>query len=271
MTEDGLKPTDSWQHRDYPRAFAPVGPEDEHRETRACVAHVCVRSVSQRTPVSERMLSTVARKKEGALLLVAVKVAVIDPLPLFRDGAVAALTAAGHAVQTPVDVVAWVRQVRDAVVVLTVRAEADWAVLAEVCKADSMATLLVALLEDDSTAAGVRAVRVGARSVLTRQASAEVLRRTVSATIEGQAVLPAPVAAALVVGIGIDATSALVLSAERLSWLRALAAGSTVAQLADQAGYSERAMFRLLRSLYRDMGVGGRVEALMRAQEQGWL
>jgi DNA-binding NarL/FixJ family response regulator len=202
---------------------------------------------------------------------VAVQVAVVDPLPLFRDGAVAALTAAGHAVQTPVDVVAWVRQARGSVVVLTLRAEADWAVLAEAAEAGSMTSVLVVLLEDESTAAAVRAVHAGARSVVARQVPAEVLRRTVSATIDGQAVLPAPVVAALVAGVGMDASSARVLSAERLSWLRALAAGSTVARLAGEAGYSERAMFRLLRSLYRDMGVGGRVQALMWAQEQGWL
>jgi len=114
-------------------------------------------------------------------------------------------------------------------------------------------------------------VRGGARSVLARHVSAEVLRRTVSATIEGQAVLPAAVAAMLASCEGADAGPPQALSAEKLSWLRALAAGSTVAQLASQAGYSERAMFRLLRLLYRDMGVSGRVEALMWAQEQGWL
>ena len=123
----------------------------------------------------------------------AVQVAVVDPLPLFRDGAVAALAAAGHAVQTPTDVVAWIRQVRGAVVVLTVRAEADWAVLAEAAEIGSTAASLVVLLEEESTAAGVRAVRAGARSVLARQVSAEVLRRTVSAVIDGQTVLPAPV------------------------------------------------------------------------------
>jgi DNA-binding NarL/FixJ family response regulator len=202
---------------------------------------------------------------------VAAQVAVVDPMPLFRDGAVAALAAAGHAVQTPADVVAWIRQVRGAVVVLTVRAEADWAVLTEAAGVGSTAASLVVLLDEESTAAGLRAVRAGARSVLARHVSAEVLRRTVSAVIDGQAVFPALVVAALVAGVGIDAGSARVLSAERLGWLRALAAGSTVAQLADQAGYSERAMFRLLRALYRDMGVGGRVEALMRARDEGWL
>lgn len=200
----------------------------------------------------------------------AFQVAVVDPLPLFRDGVVAALTAAGHVVQTPGDVLAWACQVRGGVVLLTVQAEADWKVLARLGATETAANSLVVLLGEESAAAGVRAVRAGARSVLARQVSADVLRRTVSATIDGQAVLPVAVAALLASG-GADAGPDLALSAERVSWLRALAAGGTVAQLASQAGYSERAMFRLLRSLYRDMGVGGRVEALIRAQERGWL
>jgi DNA-binding NarL/FixJ family response regulator len=202
---------------------------------------------------------------------VAVQVAVVDPLPLFRDGAVAALTAAGHVVQTPGDVVAWAGQVRGAVVLLTVQAETDWDILARLGGTGTAVNSLVVLLGEESAAAGVRAVRAGARSVLARQVSAEVLRRTVSATIDGQAVMPAAVAALLAAGGGAAVGPSWALPTEKLSWLRALAAGSTVAQLASQAGYSERAMFRLLRSLYRDMGVGGRVEALMRAQERGWL
>jgi DNA-binding NarL/FixJ family response regulator len=202
---------------------------------------------------------------------VSVQVAVIDPLPLFRDGAVAALTAVGHTVRTPGDVLAWVRGVQGALVLLTVQSEADWAVLAQLGRLGSAVDGLVAVLGEESVAAGVRAVRAGARSVLARRVSASVLQRTVSATLDGQAVLPAAVAAALAAGIVAEAGSVHTLSAEKLYWLRALASGSTVARLADQAGYSERAMFRLLRSLYRDMGVGGRVEALMRAQERGWL
>jgi DNA-binding NarL/FixJ family response regulator len=202
---------------------------------------------------------------------VAVQVAVVDPLPLFRDGAVAALTEAGHVVQTPGDVVAWVGQVRGAVVLLTVQAEADWNVLARLGGTGTAANSLVVLLGEESVEAGVRAVRAGARSVLARQVSAGVLRRTVSATIDGQAVLPAAVAAMLASGDTVGPGADRALTAERVPWLRALAAGGTVAQLASQEGYSERAMFRLLRSLYRDMGVGGRVEALMRAQERGWL
>lgn len=201
-----------------------------------------------------------------------VLVAVVDPLPLFRDGAAAALQAAGHTVHTPTDVAAWMHEARGAIVLLTVASEADWAVLARAIPLGSATdNTLVVLLGDVTATAGVRAVRMGARSVLERGVSAGVLRRTVTATVDGQAVLPAAVAAALA-SAGQDAADpARRLSAERLSWLRSLATGSTVAQLADQVGYSERAMFRLLRSLYRDMGVDGRIQALMHAREQGWL
>jgi DNA-binding NarL/FixJ family response regulator len=50
-----------------------------------------------------------------------------------------------------------------------------------------------------------------------------------------------------------------------------LASGRTVSQLAEQSGYSERAMFRLLRKVYVRMQVRNRTEALLRARQQGWL
>jgi len=209
--------------------------------------------------------------QEKGTFAVTVQIAVVDPLPLFRDGAAAALTAVGYTVQVPSDVVAWASQMHGAVVVLTVQANEDWAVLARLHEGGSAVNSVVALLEVDVAAAGVRAVRGGARSVLARRASAEMLQRTVAATIDGHAVVPAHVLAALAAGVGTGIKPAESVPAEKLLWLRALAEGSTVARLASQAGYSERAMFRLLRSLYREMGVAGRFEALMRAKEQGWL
>jgi DNA-binding NarL/FixJ family response regulator len=199
---------------------------------------------------------------------VAVEVAIVDPLPLFRDGAVMALAAAGHPVRTPADVLAWARQASAAVVLLTVQDENDWQLLDRLNENEPSHPVVV-LLGTEAAAAGVRAVRAGARSVVPRQMTATMLRRTVAATIEGQAVLPAAVAAALAAGE--RASGGFGISAERLSWLQALATGSTVAELARDAGYSERAMFRLLRALYREMGVRSRIEALMRAREHGWM
>jgi DNA-binding NarL/FixJ family response regulator len=196
---------------------------------------------------------------------VAVHIAVVDPLPLFREGAAVALRAAGHTVEMPDDIVTWVRQRTDALVLLTVMSEHDWELLARLHTTSS--PVVITLLTVDSAVLGARAVRAGARSVLPRNVTDAVLRRTVEATIGGQAVLPAAVAAVLT-----DQSEAVHgLSVDQVSWLRQLANGSTVAQLADRAGYSERAMFRLLQALYRQIGVRGRIQAIIRAQEAGWL
>lgn len=199
---------------------------------------------------------------------VGVEVAVVDPLPVFCLGAVAILAEAGHAVRVPLDVLAWCRQQPGALILLTLVEAADWTLLAALHEADHP---VVVLLTGESTASGVRAVRAGARSVLPRGASPTVLRRTVSATLEGQAVLPADVAVALAGGGPSDPSKLDGITPEKILWLRALATGMTVARLATQSGYSERAMFRMLKALYREIGVRSRTEALMRAQESGWL
>ncbi|KOX24430.1 response regulator receiver protein [Saccharothrix sp. NRRL B-16348] len=189
-------------------------------------------------------------------------------MPVFQQGVSAVLAGAGYAVETPADVVAWVRRSTSSVVLLTVLSEDDWDVLSRLCGTLG-AQVVIAVLDGDPAASGARAVRLGARSVLPRSVSVDALRQTVDATIGGQAVMPAAVAAALAAGSQTDAHSPL--SADQLSWLRDLAGGTTVARLASRAGYSERAMFRLLRVLYRQMGVSGRLQAVMRAQELHWL
>jgi DNA-binding NarL/FixJ family response regulator len=199
-----------------------------------------------------------------------VHVVVVDPLPLYRHGIDAVLSSAGYAVETPSDLLAWLRQKLRAVVLLTLISEQDWQLLHKLGDR-STAREVIALVPVDSAAVGVRAVRAGAQSVLLRTATPAVLVRAVEATIDGQAVMPASVAAALASGVQISDRPGQPLSPSQLSWLRQLAAGSTVAQLATDSGYSDRAMFRRLRELYHDMGVRTRVEAIVLAQGRGWL
>ncbi|HET8662469.1 MAG TPA: DNA-binding response regulator [Micromonosporaceae bacterium] len=207
-----------------------------------------------------------------------VRIAVVDPLPMFQQGVVAVLGKAGYPVDVPDDVLAWLRRGGAAVVVLTVRSGDDWDMLRRLRAVPPLPHVIV-LLDDDSVAASARAVQAGARSVMPRGVTVNTLLRTVEATIDGQAVMPAAVAVALAYGSAIapavDAagptTTRPGLSADQLSWLRQLAAGSTVAQIADRAGYSERAMFRLLRAAYEQIGVRTRIQAIMRAKDAGWL
>jgi DNA-binding NarL/FixJ family response regulator len=197
-------------------------------------------------------------------------VAIVDPLPVFRHGVSAILSAAGHTVEAPDDVVTWARDHQDGLVLLSLCTERDWGMLAQLCSGPA-GHLVIALVDDSSEPQGVRAVRTGARSVLPREVTIHSLERAIAATLDGEAVMPAEVAQGLAGDVRLAPAHAPVLSAEQLLWLRQLAAGSTVARLASQAGYSERAMFRLLQALYRKLGVHSRIQAVLRAQELGLL
>lgn len=198
-----------------------------------------------------------------------VPVAVVDPLPMFRRGVVAVLSAAGYTVDDPEDVVVWADQPSTAVVVLTLGADQDWQLLRQL--QERSRTAVVALVDDVGAVTAARALRAGARSVLARQVTAAVLCRTIEATLDGQAVLPAEAAAVLAAGEATGDRGEAMPSEEQRTWLRRLASGTTVARLADDAGYSERAMYRLLQTLYEQMGVDGRMQAIIRAQTLGWL
>lgn len=183
---------------------------------------------------------------------------------MFRHGAEAVLSTAGHAVDAPGDVLAWARHRRDGVVLLSLLTDTDWELLERL----SDESVVVALLDGGPPADGARAVWAGAAGVVPRGATAQALLRAVEATADGQAVLPAAVVTALATG---PPAPPPMLTPVQLSWLRQLSTGSTVAQLAGRAGYSEREMFRLLKALYREMGVDDRIRAILRAQEFGWL
>ncbi|MFF5233740.1 DNA-binding response regulator [Dactylosporangium sp. NPDC000521] len=198
------------------------------------------------------------------------RIAVVDPLPVFRVG-MAAVLADEYTVDTPDDVLSWVVAVDRPLVMLTVRSAQSWATLTAL--AELPAVLVVALLDELTVAAAVRAAALGAVGVLDRAAPGPHIRRAVHAAFDGAAILPQPVLAALAAELapGLDASSWEPPSDMQLRWLRELAAGSTVAHIAADAGYSERAMFRLLQSLYAQLGVRSRTEALMKAQQRGWL
>ena len=54
-------------------------------------------------------------------------------------------------------------------------------------------------------------------------------------------------------------------------WLRQLAGGVPVRDIADSIGYSEREMFRMLHDLYMRIGVRDRTDAIIWATRHGLL
>lgn len=189
---------------------------------------------------------------------------------MFRRGVAESLSSLGHSVEEPADVEAWLREHPGGLVLLTLNVEEDLNRLTNLCSLRPR-PLVMALPSADDISLGALAMRTGARSVIAREATVSALRRAVSATLEGEAVMPADVAGLLVAGKGGRAPRRSAPSAEQIVWLRELAEGRTVAGLALDTGYSERAMYRLLRALYQEIGVGSRLEAIVLAHENGWF
>jgi DNA-binding NarL/FixJ family response regulator len=199
-----------------------------------------------------------------------VEVAVSDPLPVFRRGIMATLDNAGYGPESSGDLLAWTQGRQRRVVFLTLQSSEDWSLLDELhsTRAD---LLVIAVLVDADTATFARAILSGAATAIPRDASPKVIKRVFDAALNGEALLPLEVVRALASSGVSPARETGSPSAQEIDWLRQLAHSRTVAQLAEQAGYSERAMFRLLRNLYSRMGVDSRTAALIRAQELGWL
>ncbi len=189
---------------------------------------------------------------------------------MFRRGVAAALSSLGHLVEEPADAVAWLRERPDGMVLLTLHSAEDLDRLTALCRLRPR-PLVVALPSGNVSSLGVRAMRAGARSVLARAATVPALQRAVSATLEGEAVMPADVADLLVAERGGRPPRLSAPSAQQVAWLRRLADGWTVARLASDTGYSERAMYRLLQTLYQQIGVSTRLNAIILAHEEGWF
>lgn len=197
------------------------------------------------------------------------RIAVFDPLPLVRHGAIAALHAAGLDSESPPDLLTWLDEDRR-LAVLSLLTKQDWQQLKLLTR--SYANVLVlALLPDDWTSTHVRALRAGAAGTAPRHSTPEQITEAVTHILEGRSLLPLAVLQELARSEGNDSDDDFAPDPRDLEWLVMLSEGVTVADLAQRAGYSERMMFRLLRDLYTRFHASNRAEAHLIARERGWL
>jgi DNA-binding NarL/FixJ family response regulator len=203
-------------------------------------------------------------------MIVPVRIAISDPLPVYRLGLMTILGGPGFEPQTDEELLAWSRQEQQSVVLLTLLSADDWTLLARLRQARSD-TLLIAVLPETSIRSHVQAILGGAVAAMARDAPPKTVRKVLKAAVDGRSMLPVEVVRALATSQWQQEDDQNVPSPQELDWLRELASGTTVARLADHAGYSERAMFRHLREIYVRIGARNRTEALMRAHERGWL
>lgn len=199
-----------------------------------------------------------------------VRIAVFDPLPVFRHGIITTLREAGLGSEAPDDLFAWVDDDHRRLVLYTLHSTDDWISLAQLRRSHED-VLVVALLADTAVTTYVRALTSGAVAALPRNAEPAEVRAIVEAVLHGRTVLPIDVVRSLTSSDTPLDPATTVPSPHELEWLSHLSTGMTVTELADRAGYSERMMFRLLRTLYTRLRVSGRTEALLLARTRGWL
>lgn len=197
-------------------------------------------------------------------------VLVADTLPLWRLGAAAALARWQVHLCDPVHVTQAIEDTRPALVLLTLTSTPGPHTLAAVARLPEPPPLVVAVLPDADPASCAEALRAGAVGVLPHDCPPRQLRRAVLFALSGRVDLPLPVLRQLTSITHHLPTQPMPVAAD-LELITALASGITVARIAEQAGYSERAMFRHLKQLYVRLGVQGRYDLLETAHRRGWL
>ena len=115
------------------------------------------------------------------------------------------------------------------------------------------------------------AIRSGAGGIVDEADDVEALAAALDAAVGGRVCLPRPLVSSMAARIPSTPDPSAWLTEEEGEWLRALANGTTVAELAERIGYSERETFRMLGSLYDKIGVRNRTESIIWATRHGLL
>lgn len=195
-------------------------------------------------------------------------ITVVDRVPVYRHGLAAAVRRCSSSV-AELSILADLRLVGgDEVVVAVIREETDWDVLGGVCTSPAEPTV-VAVLPTLTAGMVERALLIGVHGVVEISAEPEDIAQVVTAAVGRLTILPSAVAKE--VARHRSSRADIGLSDGEIEWLRALAHGLTVSDLARGAGYSEREMYRLLARVYAKLGVKRRTEALFHAHAVGLL
>jgi DNA-binding NarL/FixJ family response regulator len=129
---------------------------------------------------------------------------------------------------------------------------------------------IVALLPDPSPFSYRSAVDAGAIGVVPKDALVDEIARAVGAALEGFLILPPDVMRELMHYSG-ALHPGIELNDHEIQWIRHIARGRTVTDLARRTGYSEREMYRCLQRLYRHLGTNSRTCAVVRATQLGLI
>ena len=192
----------------------------------------------------------------------------VNVAPVYRRGLFDMLRERGYLPAEPVSVEEWASRTPHTASLIGVITREDLLTLRRVV--DTVHDgIVVGLLKDPEPHTYVAGLLLGADALVDMDASAEQIARTLEAAWRHEVLLPRQIA--LEVARGLHDSQVLIVDEARLNWLRRLAEGTTVEQLAREVGYSRRAMFRQLELLYREMGAPCRTAAILTAARCGLL
>ena len=196
----------------------------------------------------------------------ATHVLVTNTAPLYALGLAEALAESGLTLESVSDALPRLSAIDLAAVLVGVHEECDLDTVIELTS-EAPSAVVVTLVGHASAGLYGASLRAGASAAVALDAQPSEVVQTVAAALNQKTVLPTAIARELARSAPNGDQPAV--SEAEVEWLRALAAGCTVAGLAQEACYSEREMHRRLRDLYDRMGAGSRSEAIVKAARSG--
>ena len=194
-------------------------------------------------------------------------VALLTPFPALKRGLASMLADTIFAPEEPDDPATWMAAAGHRVVLVAVASVRDVELVIDLRQAEKD-LVVVALLPEISPMIVREAILAGACAVAGWDTSSDELVALLTAGVESRSILPTHLLQQLAIVPDND-SRVVELDHEQVEWLRALAKGMTINQLAESISYSEREVYRLLRALYDRLGVRNRIEALIWAAQRG--
>ncbi len=194
------------------------------------------------------------------------QVTVFSSAPVVQQGIEAVLASVGFDTSevNEADLCRWVTESSEPIVVLDLSREADLDLMVDLCDR-APAAIVVALVPAGDVALLHLSLAYGALAAVPLDSAPDRIAAAVHAAARRLNVIPAEMARNPAESLGVDLTN------EELEWLRSLADGMSVPELANRAGYSTRVMFRMLNRTYRKVGAKGRVGALVKSARAGLI
>jgi DNA-binding NarL/FixJ family response regulator len=178
-------------------------------------------------------------------------------VPAYRDGLVATFGAAGFPTEEPDHLETWAAQEGLRGLLTSVTDAEDHEALARLRTLGD--NLVILALLPEPTCQGYReALRYGASVAVAWDSSVEAILQAFHAALSGQCMLPLAVSQALLGGRPDSGTTVF---EER--WLRMIAAGCSTDDVANDAGYPERDMLRILHDLYERLGLSTQTDVVL--------